>query len=143
MVLQGCFNMLLPAKDIHYVLKSSLTAEPPRDCEKILFGMGCFWGAERLFWQLNGVISTSVGFAGGYKSKPFVDCTPGSRVGSNRHTADAEAVRVVYDPRIICLEELLCVFWEQHDPTQRNGQGLDHGSQYRTAIFVYTDGQYE
>ncbi|UUM30882.1 peptide-methionine (S)-S-oxide reductase MsrA [Vibrio japonicus] len=125
----------MPLDDTHFVNQSSLTAEPEMGQDKILFGLGCFWGAERLFWQLEGVISTSVGYAGGYTKNPTYEevCT-----GQTGHT---EVVRVVFDPSVISLEELLKRFWERHDPTQGMRQGNDLGTQYRSAIYVYSDEQ--
>ncbi|KOO02744.1 peptide-methionine (S)-S-oxide reductase MsrA [Vibrio nereis] len=125
----------MPVDDTHFVNQSSLTAEPAPGQEKILFGLGCFWGAERLFWQLEGVVSTSVGYAGGYTPNPTYEevCT-----GKTGHT---EVVRVVFDPAVISLEELLKTFWEKHDPTQGMRQGNDLGTQYRSAIYVYSDKQ--
>jgi len=125
----------MPLDDTHFVNQSSLTAEPATGQEKILFGLGCFWGAERLFWQLEGVVSTSVGYAGGYTPNPTYEevCT-----GKTGHT---EVVRVVFDPAVISLEELLKTFWEKHDPTQGMRQGNDLGTQYRSAIYVYNDKQ--
>lgn len=124
-------------QDSHYVNQSSLTAEPPQGCEKILFGMGCFWGAERLFWQLDGVISTSVGYAGGFTPNPNYE-----EVCSGL-TGHAEVVRVVFNPEVITLEQLLHTFWERHDPTQGMRQGNDLGTQYRSAIYVYSDQQWD
>lgn len=125
----------MPLDDTHFVNQSSLTAEPATGQEKILFGLGCFWGAERLFWQLEGVVSTSVGYAGGYTPNPTYEevCT-----GKTGHT---EVVRVVFDPAVISLEELLKTFWEKHDPTQGMRQGNDLGTQYRSAIYVYNGKQ--
>ncbi|RTZ14285.1 peptide-methionine (S)-S-oxide reductase MsrA [Vibrio aquaticus] len=125
----------LAIDDTHFVNHASLTAEPSQGCEKILLGMGCFWGAERLFWQLDGVISTSVGYSGGFTPNPTYEevCS-----GLTGHT---EAVRVVFDPSKISLGELLSHFWEQHDPTQGMRQGNDRGTQYRSAIYVYSDEQ--
>ena len=121
--------------DTHFVNQSSLTAQPESHQQQILFGMGCFWGAERLFWQLEGVVSTSVGYAGGYTQNPTYDevCT-----GKTGHT---EVVRVVFDERIISLEQLLATFWERHDPTQGMRQGNDLGTQYRSAIYTYSPEQ--
>ncbi len=125
----------MPLDDCHFVNQSSLTAEPEMGQDKILFGLGCFWGAERLFWQLEGVISTSVGYSGGYTKNPTYEevCT-----GQTGHT---EVVRVVFDPAMISLEKLLKTFWERHDPTQGMRQGNDQGTQYRSAIYVYNDEQ--
>ncbi|AIW15178.1 peptide-methionine (S)-S-oxide reductase MsrA [Vibrio tubiashii] len=127
----------LALDDIHFVNQTSLTAEPAEGCEKILLGMGCFWGAERLFWQLDGVVSTSVGYAGGYTPNPTYEEVCSGQTG---HT---EIVRVVFDPSIISLEQLLQTFWEKHDPTQGMRQGNDRGTQYRSAIYVYSDEQYQ
>ena len=104
--------------------------EIPIDFEIIILGMGCFWGAEKIFWQLDGVYHTSVGYAGGYTKNPTYDevCT-----GLTGHT---EVVRVVYDPKKINLKTILIKFWEGHDPTQGMRQGNDIGTQYRSAIFV-------
>lgn len=102
----------MQVEDHHFVNKSNLKAPLEPHQQQILLGMGCFWGAERVFWQLNGVISTSVGYAGGYTPNPTYEevCT-----GKTGHT---EVVRVVFDERVISLEKLLAVFWEKHDPTQ-------------------------
>ena len=102
----------------------------PEDFEMILLGMGCFWGAEKIFWQLDGVYHTSVGYAGGYTKNPTYDevCS-----GLTGHT---EVVRVVYDPKKLNLKTILIEFWEGHDPTQGMRQGNDIGTQYRSAIFV-------
>ena len=104
--------------------------EIPKDFEIIIFGMGCFWGAEKIFWQLEGVYHTSVGYAGGYTKNPTYDevCS-----GLTGHT---EVVRVVYDPKKLNLKTILIKFWEGHDPTQGMRQGNDIGTQYRSAIFV-------
>ena len=104
--------------------------EIPNDFEIIILGMGCFWGAEKIFWQLDGVYHTSVGYAGGYTKNPTYDevCS-----GLTGHT---EVVRVVYDPKKLNLKTILIEFWEGHDPTQSMRQGNDIGTQYRSAIFV-------
>jgi peptide-methionine (S)-S-oxide reductase len=96
---------------------------------QIIFGMGCFWGAERLFWQVPGVFTTAAGYSGGYTPNPTYPETCSSRTG---HT---EAILVVFDPSKVDLETLFKVFWENHDPTQHMGQGNDIGTQYRTAIY--------
>ena len=104
--------------------------EIPNDFEVIILGMGCFWGAEKIFWQLDGVYHTSVGYAGGYTKNPTYDevCS-----GLTGHT---EVVRVVYDPKKLNLKTILIEFWEGHDPTQGMRQGNDIGTQYRSAIFL-------
>jgi peptide-methionine (S)-S-oxide reductase len=100
-----------------------------------MFGLGCFWGAEKIFWQLPGVVSTAVGYAGGITPNPTYE-----EVCSGR-TGHAEVVRVVYEPARISYDELLRAFWEGHDPTQGMRQGADVGTQYRSAIYYYTDEQ--
>lgn len=125
----------MKVEDIHFVNQSSLTAEPKPNQQKILFGMGCFWGAERLFWQLDGVDSTSVGYSGGQTPNPTYD-----EVCSGQ-TGHAEVVRVIFNPNIISLEQLLMQFWERHDPTQGMRQGNDIGSQYRSVIYYYHEEQ--
>jgi peptide-methionine (S)-S-oxide reductase len=123
-------KMPIPKK--HFVLGESL--EPGRG-ETAVFGMGCFWGAERKFWTLPGVITTSVGYAGGITPNPTYE-----EVCSGR-TGHAEVVQVVFDPAKITYEELLRVFWENHDPTQGMRQGNDTGTQYRSTIYAYGDAQ--
>lgn len=121
--------------DQHFIHNTPLTIEPSAGQEQILLGMGCFWGAERLFWQLEGVVSTSVGYAGGYTPNPTYQ-----EVCSGQ-TGHAEVVRVIYDPQVLPLTELLKVFWERHDPTQGMRQGNDLGTQYRSVIYTYSDEQ--
>ena len=125
-------KMPLPAK--HFVNGSALEAVPA-GAEVAVFGMGCFWGAERKFWQTPGVISTSVGYAGGYTPNPSY------REVCSGETGHTEVVRVVYDPKQISFDGLLKVFWENHDPTQGMRQGGDIGTQYRSAIYVSTPAQ--
>ena len=125
----------LKVEDKHFVNQSSITATPAKDCQEILFAMGCFWGAERLFWQLKGVITTSVGYAGGFTPNPTYEEVCSGQTG---HT---EVVRVVFNPNIIPLRQLLQIFWERHNPTQGMRQGNDMGTQYRSAIYVYSDQQ--
>ena len=122
-------------EDTHYVNQTSMTAEPTEGQEQILIGMGCFWGVERLFWQLEGVISTSVGYSGGFTPNPTYEevCT-----GKTGH---AEVVRVIYDKTALPIKELLTYFWEKHDPTQGMRQGGDLGTQYRSAIYYFTEEQ--
>lgn len=119
----------------HLVNRRSMLAPFPAGCEEVVLGLGCFWGAERLFWELPGVYVTAVGYAGGFTPNPTYEetCT-----GNTGHT---EVVQVVFDPTEIGLPELLRVFWEAHDPTQGMRQGNDIGSQYRSAIYTTTDAQ--
>src|SRR4051812_42311148 len=119
----------------HDVLGNPLTPPFPEGFEQAVFGMGCFWGAERLFWETDGVWTTAVGYAGGYTPNPTYQevCS-----GSTGHT---EAVLVVYDPARVSYEDLLKVFWEGHDPTQGMRQGNDAGTQYRSAIYYTTPSQ--
>jgi len=119
----------------HYVLDRPLTAEVPEGHEVAVFGMGCFWGVERMFWKLPGVWLTMVGYAGGYTPNPTYEEVCTGRTGHN------EVVRVVYDPEVITYEDLLKVFWEGHDPTQGMRQGNDVGTQYRSGIYTTTDAQ--
>lgn len=118
----------------HIVLGSSMSLFPERSREA-MFGMGCFWGVERTFWRTPGVISTQVGYAGGYTPNPTYHEVCTGMTGHN------EVVRVIYDPERISYEELLKVFWENHDPTQGMRQGNDVGTQYRSGIYVYADEQ--
>ncbi len=121
--------------DLHTVLKSSLQPPFPAGSQQIVVGMGCFWGAERLFWQVPGVSTTATGYTGGFTPNPTYQETCTGRTG---HT---EAVLVVFDPDSVSLDALLKVFWEGHDPTQGNRQGNDIGSQYRSAIYTSDDDQ--
>jgi peptide-methionine (S)-S-oxide reductase len=124
----------MPVPAAHFVNGHSLT-EFPDGFETALFGMGCFWGAERLFWQTPGVWTTAVGYAGGFTPNPSYE-----EVCSGR-TGHAEVVLVVFDPGVLSYEQLLKVFWEGHDPTQGMRQGNDVGTQYRSAIYTYGDEQ--
>jgi peptide-methionine (S)-S-oxide reductase len=121
----------------HFVNGESLKGPYPEGAQTIYFGLGCFWGAERLFWQLPGVIVTAVGYQGGLTPNPSYEEVCSGRTG---HT---EAVKVVYDPSRIGLETLLKTFWEEHDPTQGMRQGNDVGTQYRSAIYTTTPEQAE
>ncbi len=121
--------------DEHFINGNPMVGPFPEGAETAVFGMGCFWGAERRFWQLDGVYTTSVGYAGGITPNPSYEevCT-----GRTGHT---EAVMVVYHPDQVSYDELLRVFWETHDPTQGYQQGNDVGTQYRSAIYTTTDEQ--
>jgi peptide-methionine (S)-S-oxide reductase len=125
----------MSVSDRHTVLGTPLRGPWPQGLEVAYFGMGCFWGAERLFWSVPGVYSTAVGYQGGYTPNPTYEETCTGRTG---HT---EAVQVVYDPTKVSYEDLLKVFWENHDPTQGMRQGNDVGTQYRSAIYATTDAQ--
>ena len=125
----------VPISAVHYVNGKTMKAPFPEGIETAYFGMGCFWGAERLFWQTPGVYSTAVGYGGGYTHNATYEevCT-----GRTGHT---ELVMVAYDPAKVSYEALLKVFWEGHDPTQGMRQGNDVGTQYRSAIYAVTDAQ--
>jgi peptide-methionine (S)-S-oxide reductase len=121
--------------DKHFVNGHPLKPPFPAGMQQAVFGMGCFWGAERLFWQLKGVYSTAVGYAGGQTKNPTYEEVCG---GLTNH---AEAVLVVFDPKVVSYEQLLKVFWEGHDPTQGMRQGNDRGTQYRSTLYTYGDEQ--
>lgn len=121
----------------HLVNGASMLPPFPAGTERIVLGMGCFWGAERLFWELDGVIVTAVGYAGGVTPNPTYEET------CTGMTGHSEVVLVVYDPARLSLKSLLGTFWEEHDPTQGMRQGNDLGTQYRSAIYVDNDAQLE
>ena len=125
----------LKMPETHFVNGHRITAPFPAGLKEAVFGLGCFWGAERLFWQLPGVYSTAVGYAGGFTPNPTYE-----EVCSGQ-TGHAEVVRVIYDPEKVDFEDLLKVFWESHDPTQGMRQGNDVGTQYRSAIYVLDEEQ--
>jgi peptide-methionine (S)-S-oxide reductase len=120
----------IPVGDRHFVLGTPLKPPFPEGLQTAVVGMGCFWGAERVFWQADGVYTTAVGYAGGYTPNPTYEETCSGKTG---HT---EAVLVVFDPEKIAYEEILKLFWENHDPTQGMRQGNDMGTQYRSAIYT-------
>ncbi|WP_018881478.1 peptide-methionine (S)-S-oxide reductase MsrA [Thioalkalivibrio sp. ALE30] len=120
----------MPVPECHMVLGTPLAPPNPEGMQVIHFGMGCFWGAERLFWQQEGVYSTSVGYGGGYTPNPTY------REVCSGQTGHTELVRVVFDPRKVSLDALFRTFWEGHDPTQGMRQGNDVGTQYRSAIYT-------
>ena len=123
--------------DTHFVLGTPLEPPFPDGAERVIFGMGCFWGAERGFWEAPGVFTTAVGYAGGFTPNPTYEEVCSGRTGHN------EVVLVVHRPEDISFDELLRLFWEGHDPTQGMRQGNDVGSQYRSAIYVTSDAQRE
>lgn len=125
----------VPTADAHHISGRALDAPVPQGMAETVFAMGCFWGVERVFWQLPGVVNTAAGYAGGITPNPTYEEVCSGRTG---HT---EVVRVVFDPKRISFETLLKVFWESHDPTQGMRQGNDVGTQYRSAIYVFDDEQ--
>ena len=133
--LRGRDERSFPVPATHAVLGTPLEPPFPAGFERLVVGMGCFWGAERLFWQTEGAYTTAVGYAGGYTPNPTYE-----EVCSGR-TGHAEVVLVVFDPNVVGVDELLRVFWEGHDPTQGMRQGNDVGTQYRSCIQVADDRQ--
>jgi peptide-methionine (S)-S-oxide reductase len=127
----------MPVPGEHHVLGTPLTPPFPDGTEQAIVGMGCFWGAERVFWQAPGVYTTAVGYAGGFTKNPTYE-----EVCSGR-TGHSEAVLVVFDPAQTSYEQILRLFWENHDPTQGMRQGNDVGTQYRSALYWTTDAQRE
>jgi peptide-methionine (S)-S-oxide reductase len=125
----------MPVAATHTVLGTPIAPPFPEGLQQAVFGLGCFWGAERIFWQADGVFTTAVGYAGGFTPNPTYHEVCSGRTG---HT---EVVLVVFDPARTSYEALLKRFWESHDPTQGMRQGNDVGSQYRSAIYVFDDGQ--
>ncbi len=133
--LPGRTEQTMPVPESHHVNGHPLTGPWPDGHETAVFAMGCFWGAERIFWQQPGVYSTSVGYSGGFTPNPTYEETCSARTG---HT---EAVLVVFDPQQVSYEALLKLFWESHDPTQGMRQGNDMGTQYRSAIYTTSPAQ--
>jgi len=125
----------LRVPDVHDVNGRSIKPPFPEGMDQLVLGLGCFWGAERVFWQTPGVWVTAVGYAGGFTPNPTYE-----EVCSGR-TGHAEVVLVVFDPQVITVEGVLKVFWESHDPTQGMRQGNDVGTQYRSAIYVHDEAQ--
>ena len=125
----------IPTASEHFVNGAALNPEPAAGLEAATFGMGCFWGVERIFWKMPGVVSTMVGYAGGYTPNPTYEEVCTGKTGHN------EVVRVIYDPAQTSYEELLKAFWENHDPTQGMRQGNDRGTQYRSGIYVHSEAQ--
>lgn len=122
-------DMHMPVPEKHFVLGTNMQAPWPENMGVAIFGMGCFWGAERKFWQAEGVYSTQVGYAAGFTPNPSYEEVCSGQTGHN------EVVRVVFDPQQISFDEILQIFWESHDPTQGMRQGNDVGTQYRSGIY--------
>ncbi len=134
----------LPGRDekmqlnpVHYVHGRSMVEPFPQNMEQVIFGLGCFWGAEKKFWDLEGVYTTAVGYAAGHTLNPSYEEVCTGMTGHN------EVILVVYDPAVVSLQILLKVFWESHDPTQGMRQGNDQGTQYRSGIYYGNEGQHE
>lgn len=125
----------LPTAETHFLSGIALKSDVPAGMEEAMFAMGCFWGVERKFWQVDGVWLTMVGYAGGFTPNPTYEET------CTQLTGHTEVVRVIFDPKVVSYDALLKLFWENHDPTQGNRQGNDIGSTYRSAIYTYTDAQ--
>lgn len=125
----------IPTAETHFLNGAALKGPYPAGAEKAMFGLGCFWGAEKRFWDVPGVYVTAVGYAGGYTPNPTYREVCTGQTGHN------EVVLVVYDPKQVSYEQLLKVFWESHNPTQGMRQGNDVGTQYRSGIYVFSDAQ--
>ncbi len=128
-------DVAIPSASTHFVFSRPLTSDVPEGFEVAMFGMGCFWGVERMFWKLEGVHLTMVGYAGGFTPNATYQEVCSGQTGHN------EVVRIVYDPNVISFEELIKIFWEGHDPTQGMRQGNDAGTQYRSGVYVFSDAQ--
>ncbi len=124
---------MLASHTKHYVNGNDMFANYPQGYEQVLLGMGCFWGAERIFWKLPGVYVTSVGYAGGHHPAPDY------KLACSGTTGHAEVIHVVFDPAVISFQEILKVFFENHDPTQGDRQGNDRGPQYRSTVYTYNE----
>jgi peptide-methionine (S)-S-oxide reductase len=127
----------VPVAARHFVLNAPLEGPFPEDTRKAMFGLGCFWGAERKFWQTGGVYTTAVGYAAGHTPNPTYEEVCSGLTGHN------EVVLVVYRPAALSYEQLLQVFWESHDPTQGMRQGNDRGTQYRSGVYYFDDAQHQ
>ncbi len=128
-------DFAIPTAQTHFVFDRPLKSAVPDGMEQAMFGMGCYWGVERMFWNVPGVWLTMVGHAGGYTPNATYEEVCTGKTGHN------EVVRVIYDPAVVTYDDLLKVFWEGHDPTQGMRQGNDRGTQYRSGIYTYTDAQ--
>ncbi len=127
----------MPVPERHFVLDTPLKGPFPADTEQAIFGLGCFWGAERKFWEAKGVYTTAVGYAGGYTPNPTYQEVCSGLTGHN------EVVLVVYRPSEISYADLLKIFWESHNPTQGMRQGNDTGTQYRSGVYYFDDAQHQ
>ena len=127
-------DMAMPVPEKHFILGTNMVAPWPEGAQVVIVGMGCFWGAERKFWQAEGVYSTQVGYAGGFTPNPSYEEVCSGQTGHN------EVVQVVFNPAQISFEEILQIFWENHDPTQGMRQGNDVGTQYRSGIYCLDAG---
>jgi len=125
----------MPISGKHFVTGNTITRPFPQHLQVAMFGLGCFWGAEKKFWQLQGVFSTAVGYAGGYTPNPTYEELCTGQTGHN------EVVKIIFDPEIISYQQLLIIFWESHNPTQGMGQGNDRGTQYRSGIYTFNESQ--
>ena len=130
-------DTIMPVTNKHYVTGNPIAPPFTDNMAFALFGLGCFWGAERKFWQYPNVFSTAVGYSGGYTPNPTYEEVCTGLTGHN------EAVRVVYDPSLVAYNELLELFWQSHNPTQGMGQGNDTGTQYRSGIYTYSQEQWD
>ena len=128
-------NQAMPVTELHFINGRPLKAPYPQYYQQAMFGMGCFWGAERLFWEIPGVYVTAVGYAAGYTPNPTYEEVCSGRTGHN------EVVLVIYNPKTVLYRDLLTVFWEGHDPTQGMRQGNDVGSQYRSGVYCFDQEQ--